>query len=115
MDQQAAQQARVSADLNALAHELAYSCARSDIEVICRPHLWEPGRQPWWDTEALTDEDSGSAECLARALFYLEALGLIVRHPEQLAWVRVLDAAPDVALPIHHISPIDYVDAESRN
>jgi len=73
-------------ELDTLAHLLAYSAARSDIECYCHP-VADPGDR-WYGPDNVRQE--GDRETVATALRYLELRGLIERHPTQ-PWVRVRD------------------------
>ena len=73
--------AYVSPEIAALAYEIADGVARSDIECYCLAK-WGP----WYDTSAAIDPED--LELINRALRYLDARGLINRHPEQPALVN---------------------------
>ena len=73
--------AYVSPEIAALAYEIADSCARSDIECNC-PRKW--GR--WYDTTEV--DERGDQECVARALRYLDARGLVKHHADAPALVN---------------------------
>lgn len=77
---------RLPADILRLERSLAYSAARSDIECYCQPPA---GTSPlalncWYDPRSAS---AGDRECVAIAIRYLDARGLLERHPE--GWVRV--------------------------
>ena len=67
--------AYVSPEIAAMAYEIADSCARADIECNC-PRKWVR----WYDTSAVDVQED--AECVDRALRYLDARGLIKHHAE---------------------------------
>jgi hypothetical protein len=78
-----------------LAHELADSTARSDIECNCAlaegpglPAANEPGH--YYDTASVEDEDR---DFVATALEYLELRGVLERHPERAEFVRFTELA----------------------
>lgn len=86
----------LSAELDALAHEIAYYSARSDIEVFCDGE-YSLGAKPWFDTAQIV-YDRDEPETLAtvsRAERYLEGRGLLARwpgsEPERAHWVRILE------------------------
>lgn len=63
------------------AFAIADSCARSDIESWTQPVLHQPGEPyKWWDLESAVEID---AAALAESVRYLEARGLLVRHPNR--------------------------------
>lgn len=74
--------------LDALAHKLAESAARSDIECYCVEVLTvTEGNEPphrWYDTHqvpiATCEQDR---QFVAEALQYLEARGLLIRRPAE--------------------------------
>lgn len=76
-------------DLPRVEREMAISCARSDIESFCAHASLE-----WIDT---ADCDPDMAPEIARAVWYLETLGLLDRHPTQPALVCVVRAEADAA------------------
>lgn len=71
-----------------LQRELAYSAARADIESFCLARSAHPHQTLWFDT-SLSDE--GCEMEVARAIRYLTAAGLLVRHSERPVLVRVKD------------------------
>lgn len=74
----------------AMERALAYSAARSDIEIYCPRELEGGiggGSGTWYDT-AVDDEDE--AEHVNLAVKYLSALKLLRRHPGSPEWVQVL-------------------------
>lgn len=77
-------------DVHALAHELAYDLARSDIECHCSSYDCR-----WYDTSSVRDLDPETAETVVgwveRAVRYLDLRGLLRRHPDNPAVVRILD------------------------
>lgn len=70
-------------ELATIERALAYSAARSDIEVNCLPG-GDP-RERWYDPHSAPADDH---EFVATALRYLDLRGLIERH-ENGVWVRV--------------------------
>ena len=75
------------AELRRLERALAYSAARSDVEVHCLPG--GEFRDRWYDPASAHEDDR---ETVATALRYLELRGLLERH-ENGVWVRVRDEA----------------------
>lgn len=75
------------AELRRLERSLAYSTARSDVEVHCLPG--GAFRDRWYDPDSAAEEDR---ETVATAMRYLELRGLLERHPSQ-PWVRVREEA----------------------
>ena len=76
---------REAHELQDLERKLAYSAARSDVEVHC---LWSgdaPGR--WYDPESAHEDDR---ETVDTAIRYLTLRGAIEHH-ENGVWVRVRD------------------------
>jgi hypothetical protein len=84
---------RLPADILRIERDLAYSAARSDIECHCmsvgnwRERWFDPSQKPevaLGQRNPLNDDDR---ETVAIAIRYLDARGLIERHPD--GWVRV--------------------------
>lgn len=73
-------------DISGMERALAYSAARSDIELYCR-HKRRDEAGNWFDT-AEVDEDG--AEHVNLAVKYLSAIKLLRRHPDNPEWVNVL-------------------------
>ena len=83
------------AELTALAHRLAYSTARSDIECYTTPRHYAVGTRPIYD---LTTADEDYVDEIALAERYLDARGLLVVYagfPGRC--VSILDETPDVS------------------
>ena len=78
-------------DLPRVEREIAIAGARGDIEGFCRHITLE-----WMDT-ARCDPDM--APEIARAVWYLETLGLLDRHPTQPDVVCVVRAEAEAAAP----------------
>lgn len=79
---------------------IADSCARADIECNC--HISEIGDERWHDTgvlatihgyQAIGDADPETASMIRLALRYLDARGLVIRHPGKRELVRFPEAA----------------------
>ena len=73
-------------EFDALAHVIALSTAKSDIESFCE---WKwvkgiPGR--WCDISTPKSED---ALMVRNAVRYLDLKKMLERHPEHAEWVRV--------------------------
>jgi hypothetical protein len=69
-----------SQECRTLAHEIADSCARSDVECHCHAQH-HSGRYygQWYDLTTLEAED---VEIVGKSVRYLELRGLLKRHPE---------------------------------
>lgn len=82
------------AELATIERALAYSAARSDIEVHCRgAGHW---RDRWYDpSDVSTPADD--REFIATALRYLDLRGLLERH-ENGVWVRVREEDDPLAI-----------------
>lgn len=80
----------VSPEIAAMAYKIADSMSMCEIESYCAPV--ESVGCRWWDTSQPDDVDEGG---VAESLAYLEARGLVVRHPDRPHMVRftVHDAA----------------------
>lgn len=87
MDRIATPFEHVSSELNTLTHQLAYTAARTDIEMLCVRRATIPGG--WYDGAALTDIDEDASADVERALRYLTHRGLIERHQKHPTWVKV--------------------------
>jgi hypothetical protein len=76
-------------DVHALAHELAYELARSEIECHCSSYYCR-----WYDTSSVQDLDPETAEAVTgwveRSVRYLDLRGLLRRHPDNPAVIRIL-------------------------
>jgi len=70
--------------------EIADSCARADIECNVEPIFPEVGPVTWYDLDNI-DEYSG--EPIDQAVRYLEARGLLDRHPKNPRHVKPRSAA----------------------
>jgi hypothetical protein len=72
-------------ELNELAHGMAFERAVSVIETAC-----VEVEDSWFDTreEALEPYE---IDGIQEAVGYLDARGLIVRHPEKAGWIQMLD------------------------
>lgn len=82
-------------ELNTLAHQIAYSATRSDIECFTPAQRGAGGGaidKPWYDLSAPVG-DLFARECIATAIFYLDARGLLLRDAAAPYLVRVLDVA----------------------
>lgn len=77
--------------LTALAKSIADEAARSDIECHC---LWtsENAAERWFDTTTIEDQarETDLRELVDRSITYLEMRGLLVRHVENKALVRIV-------------------------
>jgi len=75
---------------NKLERALAYSAARSDIEMLCKGPACAPGKPLEWDISTeLTDRDD--AMTLENAIQYLEYRGLLKRRIDNPNIVTILD------------------------
>lgn len=78
-----------SHEAHALAHELAYELARSDIECHCSSYDCR-----WYDTSSVRDLDPETVEAVTgwveRSVRYLDLRGLLRRHPDNPAVIRIL-------------------------
>lgn len=94
-------------EINNLANQIAYSCARSDIE--CFTH-WRDDRtdspvEPsflvaehrWYDLSTVIRDDF-ERECVAQAIFYLDGRGLLRRKPGEPFMVQILEPLSNGAL-----------------
>jgi hypothetical protein len=80
----------VHSELVCLTLALAYSCARSDIELLCPLEAKEPSAgNPWWITQS---SDADDQHVVDRAVRYLELRQLLNRHPTREDLVQVIDA-----------------------
>lgn len=75
-------------NLNALAHEIAYSAARSDIECLTAMECRFSQQGHWWDTSTRDETD---APWVDKAQTYLDATGHLERKPDAPHIVRILD------------------------
>lgn len=93
--------------LHTLAHDIAYACARSDIECFTRwrddrtssptePSFAVPAHR-WYDLSTVIRSDY-ERECVARAIFYLDARSLLLRKPGAPFMVQILNPLSDGAL-----------------
>lgn len=72
--------ANVSPELAAKAYEIADSWSMCDIEsntAAIKSLGWR-----WWDSSSADDDG------VDKSLAYLDARGLVIRHPEHPHWVR---------------------------
>lgn len=76
--------------LDALAHEIAYEAARSDIECNCTQIVTWRGHA-YYDTSSATPEVR--ADWIDRAMTYLDGRGLLLRHPSNADWVAIKEDA----------------------
>jgi hypothetical protein len=86
-------------ELHTLAHQIAYSCARSDIESFTQvkddrftapveaTYLHPEHR--WYDLSTVI-RDAFEREAVAQAIFYLDARGLLHRKPGAPFLVQIL-------------------------
>jgi hypothetical protein len=72
-------------EVNALAATLAYEFCVSVIECNCTHRSFPDDGRDWWELE-----DMGTAEGLDHVV-YLEARGLLQRHPENNTIATILD------------------------
>jgi hypothetical protein len=78
-----------STELRLLRMRLAYSAARSDIELICRQSATgTTGGSHWYSVKGYDEEDTNY---LNRAMRYLFLIGKLVCDPHDTSLVRVLD------------------------
>lgn len=88
-------------ELDALAHRIAYSCARSDIECFAKEEPRPEGADPrvhWYDlSKPISDEFERTA--LADAVLYLESRALLQRQPAKPYLVTIMDVQAE-SLPI---------------
>lgn len=81
-------------ELDTLAHELAYSTARADIECYCASQSADGTMAArWWDTEDIPNQPPETVADIQLAVRYLDLRGKLVRHPEHPEWVRLLAEA----------------------
>lgn len=84
-----------TAERAALAAELAYSAARSDIEVNgISVKAGKRGGSRWYATTIASTRGGEDQAWLDRAVRYLDLAGLLVRDPTRPTIVRVLDREP---------------------
>lgn len=97
-----------STDIAAIERSLAYSAARSDIEVYSLPMGPFIGGAPYWDTSKCLDEDRKAVD---GAVAYLDARGLLDRDAQNPAIVSIRDeseaAVPDRPVINIQIPPLD--------
>jgi hypothetical protein len=72
-----------SPELAAQAYEIADSMSMCDIE--CNTHPVEVEGVNWWNTAIVDPQDDGG---VAESLAYLDARGLVIRHPARPELVR---------------------------
>ena len=75
--------------LSALERAIACEAARSDIECNCQ--MVEFGPPSWYDLISATPEIR--ADWIDRAVTYLDARGLLLRHPTNPDWVAIKESA----------------------
>lgn len=77
--------AKHQSEFDALAHIIALSTAKSDIESFCKwvaaSHL-----RRWYDISTAGKDE---ALMVRNAVRYLDLKGMLERHPEHAEWVRV--------------------------
>lgn len=76
-----------SEDIGDMERALAYSAARTDIEMYCKFRLRDETGN-WFDT---TDIDPDDAEHVNLAVKYLSALKLLRRHPDHPEWIAIAE------------------------
>jgi hypothetical protein len=90
-------------DLHTLAHQIAYSTARSDIECFAQMHSDVPVESVaaiancWYDLSAVIKDDF-QRECVANAIFYLDARSLLRRKQDAPFLVQILPPLSSGAL-----------------
>lgn len=75
-------------DLNAIAHSIAYEAATGDVESLCVYIGESEGCSDWWELDFSLNEDGSR---LANSVRYLDARGLLERHPQMPNWVALID------------------------
>lgn len=93
-------------ELDALAHRIAYSCSRSDIECFADELPISEGAYPrvhWYDLSKPI-KDAFERTSVADALLYLEARGLILRDRKLPYLVTILDIAAE-SQPVLELEP----------
>lgn len=94
-------------ELHILAHQIAYSCARSDIESFTQwrddrttapvePSFLLPDHR-WYDLSTVIRDDF-EREAVARAIFYLDGRSLLHRKPGEPFMVKILPELSSGAL-----------------
>lgn len=94
-------------ELNTLAHQIAYDCARSDIESFTttmddrgaaptEPANFDPAHR--WNDLSTVIRDDFEREAVAQAIFYLDARGLLHRKPGAPFLVQILPPLSNGAL-----------------
>lgn len=94
-------------ELHTLAHQIAYSCARSDIECFTQwrddrtdspvePSFLVP-KHRWYDLSTVIRDDF-EREAVAQAIFYLDARQLLHRKPGEPFMVQILPPLSSGAL-----------------
>ena len=75
-------------ELDSLAHKIALSTVKADIESFCRPCQWS-GKYfgTWYDPSSITDEFE--MDLISNAIRYAELKGLLERNPEERNLVRI--------------------------
>lgn len=73
-----------------LERRLAYSAARSDIELCCEAIMSDDGlKAEWYRLDTAKPEDGA---CITDAIKYLDGRCLLIHHPDVPNWVNFLDA-----------------------
>ena len=83
--------ALTQAELDTMAHHLAYESATSFIDCNCVDVSKKVSADPFWfdiDPEGHSLESQGG---IAEAVVYLEARGLLERHDDNPNWVTMFD------------------------
>jgi hypothetical protein len=96
-------------ELDHLAHQIAYTTARSDIESFTKSVDVSTGGHRWYDLSTVI-RDAYERDCVANAIFYLDGRELLLRHSEKPFYVRVLDVPVDGAV----LSRLELVPLEHR-
>lgn len=81
---------------NTLAHEIAQSTVRADIEIYCALEVWSGVHRGFWYHTGSASEGV-EADSVARAVAYLEHWGELERNPANPALVRFRERAEVVA------------------
>lgn len=82
----------MSADLDTLAHRLAYQAARSDIECCADPRRLADDRALWWDIACVGSDEKDAVQTAVR---YLDLRRKLTHHPVHEYLVSILDDAPE--------------------
>lgn len=79
------------AELNTLAHSLAYEAAVSAIECATLNGTDESGDWMVLDSDPINPSEESDTHALRGDFQFLDARGLLVRHASKAEWIQILD------------------------